>query len=253
MFDSGTGGLSVRDAVARLLPRESIWYFADTAHCPYGERKPAEVAKFCDAITRFLLGHGPCKLVVLACNTATAMAVETLRREFPHTDFVGMEPAIKPAAGTSRTRTIGVLATAGTFHGRLYQETCLRHAQGTRIISVAGTGLVELVEAGRENSSECEALLRRHLKPMLEAGADCIVLGCTHYVFLEDAIRRVTGEKVGLLSSGDAVARRVRSLLETRGLLAPPSATPSHRYFTTGTPKNIEHRLRGTVVEPVRL
>jgi glutamate racemase len=233
MFDSGVGGLTIWQAVAELLPKEPVLYFADTAHCPYGTRTAQEVATFCNLITRFLLARG-CKLIVVACNTATAMAIDGLRRNFPSVPFVGIEPAVKPAALKSHSGVIGVLATAGTFQGRLFNETKARFAQNVRVLTAEGTGLVELVEAGKADSAEAEALLRRALEPMLTAGMDRLVLGCTHYPFLGETIRRIVGTDVELITPGAAVARQVQHLLEARGLLAGAVAPPAHQFYSSG-------------------
>lgn len=273
MFDSGVGGLSIFQEVTRLLPNESILYFADTLHCPYGEREPSEVAEFSEAITRFLLKKH-CKLIVVACNTATAMAIDALRRNFPDVPFVGMEPAIKPAALKSRTKTVGVLATTGTFHGRLFQATRERFAGDVRVLTAVGTGLVELVEAGYGDSPEAEALLRQYLTPMLEVGMDRLVLGCTHYAFLSATIWRVidnfvrarniplrldsirgsmgngnepelgltdvrstASSDIELVMPGEAVALRVRQLLKERGILVDlDTVTGNAQSIPTGTP-----------------
>ena len=234
MFDSGVGGLSILQSVEELLPGESVHYFADTAHCPYGNRPEAEVSGFCNAMTRFLLAQD-CKLIIVACNTATAMAIDTLRSNFPHTPFVGIEPATKPAAMKSRTGVIGVLATAGTFQGRLFNGTRARLDGKVRVLTAEGSGLVELIEAGRANSPEAETLLRRYLEPMLAQGIDRLVLGCTHFPFLRDAIQRIAGKSLELETPGEAVARRTRQLLEKYSQLAPETSGRSyHRFFASG-------------------
>jgi glutamate racemase len=227
VFDSGVGGLSVLREIRALLPAENILYVADTAHCPYGGRSAAEVLALCENVTRFLLAR-QCKLIVVACNTATGLALDALRQQHPETPFVGVEPALKPAAALTQTGTIGVLATAGTFRGRQFNETQKRFASGTRVLTVEGTGLVELVEQGMANSPQAEEVLRKHLAPLRAANADILVLGCTHYPFLEAAIRKVLAEGasgggtgVKIVSSGAAVARRVKQVLVEQNLLAP--------------------------------
>jgi glutamate racemase len=249
IFDSGVGGLSIFQEIAKLLPSESIQYFADTKHCPYGERDPLEVGKFCNAITHFLLQKG-CKIIVVACNTATAMAIDSLRHDFPNTPFVGMEPAIKPAALQSHTKAVGVLATAGTFHGRLFQNTRKRFASEVRVHTAVGTGLVELVEAGRADSPETDTLLRQYLSPMLDAGIDRLVLGCTHYAFLREPIQRITGDRVKLVTPGAAVARRVRQLLQERNLLADSPSTAQYEFYASGA-TNILSRMAGAAVSQI--
>ncbi|MDR3229097.1 MAG: glutamate racemase [Puniceicoccales bacterium] len=220
VFDSGVGGLSVLREIAALLPAENTLYVADTAHCPYGGKTAAEVVARCVVLTDFLLERGS-KLIVVACNTATALAIDTLRARYPQTPFVGLEPAVKPAALESRSGVIGVLATAGTFRGRHFNETRARHAKGAKIVTADGAGLVELVESGAADSPEAELLLRKLLAPILAAGADTLVLGCTHYPFLEPAIRRVAGGALKIVSSGVAVARRIHQVLAQNNHLAP--------------------------------
>jgi glutamate racemase len=180
------------------------------------------------------------------------MAIDSLRQNFPETPFVGMEPAIKPAALKSRSKTVGVLATAGTFHGRLFQNTRERFASEVRVHTAVGTGLVELVEAGRADSPETDALLRQYLSPMLDAGIDHLVLGCTHYAFLSEAIQRITGDCVKLVTPGAAVARRVRQLLQERDLLADSSTIAQHEFYASGATE-ILSRMTGATVTRVEL
>ncbi|MDR3365986.1 MAG: glutamate racemase, partial [Prevotellaceae bacterium] len=189
VFDSGVGGLSVLQEIAALLPHERVCYVADAARCPYGSRPVDEVRGLSLGITKFLLEKN-CKLIVVACNTATAAAIDELRSAFPHVLFVGMEPAVKPAAKQSKTRSVGILATAGTLQGRLFKQTKARYAAGVKLHVVAGAGLVELVEQGRENSPEALDLLRTYLQPMLDDNVDELVLGCTHYPFLKSSIEK---------------------------------------------------------------
>ncbi|MCL2132709.1 MAG: glutamate racemase, partial [Bacteroidales bacterium] len=182
LFDSGVGGLSVWRELSRLLPFEHTVYYADTAFCPYGPKRKEEIIARAVHISDFLLAK-QVKLIVAACNTATAAAIDYLRKHY-EIPFVGMEPALKPAALLSKSGVVGVLATQGTFKGRLYHETAERFAANTVIIEQCGDGLVELIEAGKINTPEMEALLHKYIDPMIAAGADYIVLGCTHYPFL---------------------------------------------------------------------
>ncbi|MDR1818557.1 MAG: glutamate racemase [Puniceicoccales bacterium] len=242
VLDSGVGGLSVLREIIALLPAVETLYAGDTARCPYGGRPASEVAAFCGELTRGLLASG-CDLVVVACNTATALAVDALRAAHPAVPIVGMEPAIKPAALHSRTGVVGVLATAGTLRGGRFRRTKERFAGATRVIEVVGAGLVELVERGAADTPEADALLRPLLAPVLEAGADKLVLGCTHFPFLREAIRRVAGDALELVDSGAAVARRVRDLLpatpasSATGSItgsATGNAPPARLFFATG-------------------
>jgi glutamate racemase len=232
-FDSGVGGLSVwREVVARL-PRERTVYIADNAHCPYGRKSVDELVILSQRLAQALLA-ADCKLIVVACNTATAAAIGTLRARFS-VPFVGMEPAVKPAALNSRSGVIGVLATEGTFNGRLFRETSARFAAGVREIVRVGDGLVELVEAGRADSDEARVAVEAHVRPMVAEGIDHLVLGCTHFPFLMRHIRAAAGPGVTVLDPAPAVARQVEHLLAAHGLLAEGGdGVVSHRFAATG-------------------
>ncbi|MDR2982635.1 MAG: glutamate racemase [Puniceicoccales bacterium] len=243
IFDSGVGGLSIWREVSSLLPSESIIYFADSANCPYGQREQTEVQAFSERIVRFLL-EKKCKLIVVACNTATAMAIDHLRRNYP-VSFVGIEPGVKPAALESRTGVIGILATAGTLKGRIFNETKARFASHVKIQMTEGTGLVEIVEQGKIGTPEAEILLRRYIEPMLAANIDKLVLGCTHYSFLADDIRKITQGRVALVEPNLAVAQRTKSLLNERELLR--DGTPeSQRYefYSSGPIDSLSEMVR---------
>lgn len=243
-FDSGVGGGTVLRHVHRLLPHEDLIYLADQAHCPYGDRPAAELLALAAANTRWLLERGA-KLIVVACNTASAVALRQLRVWFPHVPFVGMVPPVKPAAQCTRTGVVGVLATPTTLHGDLLQEVIDRWAAGVTVVSQVGHGLVELVEAGKLEGAEVETRLRTYLDPMLAAGADTVVLGCTHYPYLIPAIRRLVGPDVILLEAGEAVAQQVQRVLEARGLLRPTSSRSGNvSYFTTGDPNHLTRLVR---------
>jgi glutamate racemase len=232
-FDSGVGGLSVWNAVIQRLPHLPTLYVADSAHCPYGPRPAAQIRQFARDIARFLLEQGA-TLVVVACNTASAAALTTLRAELP-VPVVGMEPAIKPAVAQTRTGHIGVLATRGTVHGDLFRTTSARYAAGASVHVQVGEGLVECVEAGRADGPETEALLREVLHPMLGAHVDQIVLGCTHYPFLLPVIRRIVPPGVTVIDPAEAVARQVERVL--RAGQPPTGAGPAPaRFFSSGRP-----------------
>ncbi len=237
LLDSGIGGLSVWREVVRLLPHERTVYYADTAHCPYGPKTQEEIIGRAVHITDWLLAR-QAKLIVVACNTATAAAIDHLRTHYT-IPFVGMEPAVKPAALLSQSGVVGVLATRGTFKGRLYHETSERFAGHVKIIEQPGDGLVELIEAGKTDTPEMTALLHTYIDPMIAAGADHIVLGCTHYPFLIPAIRKITGDKVTLLDPAPAVAQRVKSLLEQQGLLNNSEAPGQHEFYSDEKPFNL--------------
>ena len=217
VFDSGVGGLSVWREIARQLPHERTLYLADQAHVPYGSRQLAEVRELSAGITRFLLDHGV-KIVVIACNTASAAALHYLRRAFPHVPFVGMEPAVKPAVERTHNGVVGVIATQATFQGELFASLVARYAAGVRVLTQVCPGLVEAVEAGRLDTPETEARLRQALTPLIEGGVDQLVLGCTHYPFLRPAIERVVGTNVAVIDPAPAIARQTGRVLARRGL-----------------------------------
>lgn len=224
IFDSGIGGLSVFREIRKLLPQESYIYYSDNAHCPYGEKSIEYIIERARSITGFLLEKGA-DIIVVACNTATAAAIKTLREEFPHTPFIGMEPAIKPAVKKTASGTIGVLATAGTLKAAKYLDTRERWAENVRIHEHVGQGFVELVESGRLDGPEAEDIVRSSLKPLLDSGADVIVLGCTHYPFLSGVIAKVAkglypDRAISIIDPAPAVARHLLEVMTEKGLLA---------------------------------
>lgn len=229
VFDSGSGGLSVLKEVVRLLPEEKYIYLADNAHCPYGEKTPAYITDRCREITRLLMSKGA-DIIVVACNTATAAAIATIRQEFD-IKFIGMEPAVKPAALGTRTGVIGVLATAGTLKGSKYLASKGNFEDGCRIVEHVGEGFVELVERGILEGPEAEATVRRSLYPLLDAGADTIVLGCTHYPFLLPTLQKVAAEyqgastQVRFIDPAPAVARHLVYVMVQERLLGERLAT----------------------------
>jgi len=239
VFDSGVGGLSVLKAIWDELPDESIIYLADQVHVPYGQRPLEEVRRFSEDITLFLLDKGV-KLVVVACNTASAAALHWLRGRFPGMSFVGMEPAIKPAAEGTQTRVVGVLATPATFQGELYTSVVERFAGGVRILQHTCPGLVNQIENGALESKQTRQILEDAIQPMLLEGIDTIVLGCTHYPFVIPLIQNIAGPKVRVINPAPAIARQVRRVLEGRHCLAAPSPLHSGQawthFYTTGSP-----------------
>ena len=223
LFDSGTGGLSVLREIVKLLPDEKYVFFADNAHCPYGEKSPEFIRERCRVITRTLLAEGA-DIIVAACNTATAAAIRTLREEFP-VRFIGMEPAVKPAALGTRTGVIGVLATAGTLKGSKYLATKGNFEDNCTIVEHVGRGFVELVERGVLTGPEAEATVRESLEPLLEAGADTVVLGCTHYPFLLETLQKVAGPGIRFIDPAPAVARHLIYVMVQERLLSEGEAT----------------------------
>jgi glutamate racemase len=236
IFDSGVGGLSVWRQVVHHLPAESVLYLADQAHVPYGDRSAAEIQRFCLAVADQLVDRG-CKALVVACNTASAVALQPLRRRHPELPILGLEPAVKPAVAHSRSGVVGVMATPATFQGELYRATVGRHACDVQVVEQVCIGLADLVEAGELEGPRCDALLQRFLEPMLAAGADTIVLGCTHYPFVIETIRRLVGPGLAVLDPAPAVARHLGHVLQQRGLARQDSATAGcHQFFTTADP-----------------
>ena len=222
IFDSGVGGLSVFREIRKILPEEKYIYFSDNAHCPYGEKSREYIIDRARKITDFLIGEGA-DIIVVACNTATAAAIKTLREEYPIC-FIGMEPAIKPAAASTRTGIIGVLATAGTLKADKYQDTKGRHAEDVQVVEHIGQGFVELVESGQTDGPEAEAVVTDSLEPLLDAGADTIVLGCTHYPFLTETIAKVAaslvpGRQVNIIDPAPAVARHLYEVMDGKGII----------------------------------
>lgn len=224
VFDSGCGGLSVLREIVRLLPEERYIYFADSAHCPYGGLAASEIADRARAVTEILLSLGA-DIIVVACNTATAAAISILREEYPDVRFIGMEPAVKPAATGTRSGVVGVLATEGTLKGSKYLTAKGRISSGVKIVEKVGRGFVELVESGTLDGPEAESVVRRSLQPLLDAGADTIVLGCTHYPFLGPVIRRIAGPGVSIIDPAPSVARHLIYVMVEERLLSEAAAT----------------------------
>ncbi len=238
IFDSGAGGLSVYRELVKLLPRERYLYFSDNAHCPYGEKTPRYIQERGRAITEILLGLGA-DIIVVACNTATAAAIATLREEYPAVPFIGMEPAVKPAALGTRSGVIGVLATAGTLKGSKYLKTRGLYEDNVKIVEHVGQGFVELVEGGILDGPEAEATVRASLQPLLDAGADTIVLGCTHYPFLQPVIERLAGPDVKVIDPAPAVARQTVRILQEKGIPTGEGPFSVDLYFS-GEPDSLQ-------------
>lgn len=236
IFDSGIGGLSVWREIVLQWPREATCYVADQAHIPYGPRSGDTLRSFAAGITEHLLAQD-CKAIVVACNAASAAALADLRVRYPQVPFIGMEPAIKPAAAHTRSGVVGVLATPATLNGELFAATRARHGQNVRIIGEPCPGLVDLIEAGQAHGAALDALLREILRPALQAGADQLVLACTHYPFVIERIRHLAGAHVHVVDPAPAVARQLGRVLGERQALRPDAGAPEHRFATTGTPQ----------------
>lgn len=256
VFDSGVGGLSVWREILRALPREDTIYFADQAHVPYGPRGETEIRSFCDVITRYLL-DAHCKAIVVACNTASAAALKHLRETFPQVPTIGMEPAVKPAAALTRNGVVGIMATPATFQGRLFKATAGRHASDIRLINQVCDGLAEQVEAGHLEGPDTQALLRRCLAPILAAGADTVVLACSHYPFVIEPIRDIVGPGVTVIDPAPAIARHLGDVLAVQGLQRDGQRQGTHAFVTSGDAAHFAKsllRLTGvrSAVEAVR-
>ena len=216
IFDSGSGGLSVLREIVKILPRERYFYFADNAYCPYGKKSAEEIIARSRTITDFLVSKGA-GIIVVACNTATSAAIATLRKEYPMS-FIGMEPAVKPAALSSKSGVIGVLATAGTLKGSKYLISKGKYEKDVRIIENVGEGFVELVESGETGGPHAEQVIRASLQPLLDAGADTIVLGCTHYPFLLETMKAIAPEGTRFIDPAPAVARQLKAVMDSEGI-----------------------------------
>ena len=241
-FDSGVGGLSVLRGIQARLPGEDVIYLADQVHVPYGPRGLAEVRKLSEGIVRFLMAQGV-KLIVIPCNTASAAALKALRAQYPGFPFVGMEPAVKPAAEHTESGVVGVLATPTTFEGDLYGSVVERFGQGVTILQATCPGLVVEIESGRAQGAEARRILAEALEPMIAQGIDTLVLGCTHYPFAFDVIRSMVGNKVRLIDPAPAIARRVESLLDGSGQRNPHTAGGVTRYLTSGDAAQMRARV----------
>jgi len=249
VFDSGVGGLSVLREIRAQLPDEAVIYFGDQGHVPYGPRPLEEVRAFSEEITRFLLEKGA-KLIVVACNAASAAALLHLRQTFPQVPFVGMEPAVKPAAEATKSGVVGVLATPATFQGALYASVVERFAQGVTVLQHTCPGLVGQIEKGALEAAETRAILENALHPMLAQGIDTVVLGCTHYPFVIPLIERIVGETVRVIDPAPAVARRVKQLLDSDGVERPVGEFAPVQYYTSGEPAALAALLPVLGVEP---
>jgi len=255
VFDSGVGGLSVLRAMRTLMPGENVIFFGDQGHVPYGPRPLEQVRAFSEGITRFLLEEGA-KLIVVACNTASAAALAYLRQTFPDVKFVGMEPAVKPAAEATRTGVVGVLATPATFQGALYASVVERFANGVTLLQDTCPGLVQQIEAGNLEGAGTRRILESALLPMLKKKIDTVVLGCTHYPFVIPLIQRICGDSVRVIDPAPAVAKQAERLLEAEGWWNRSSARGRVQFYTSGEAAAVEPllpKLLGEAGKVIRL
>lgn len=242
VFDSGVGGLSVLRAIRQQMPEESVIYFGDQEHIPYGPRPMEQIRNFSEAITKFLLSQNA-KIIVVACNTASAAALKYLRETFPAVSFVGMEPAVKPAAEHTQTGKVGVLATPATFQGALYASVVERFANGVELLQDTCPGLVQEIERGNLNGAETRHILDSALLPMLEKNIDTVVLGCTHYPFVIPLIQQIVGGKVRVIDPAPSVAKQVRRVLDAQKRKNLSGGRGEVKFYTSGDPEELKPLL----------
>lgn len=240
IFDSGIGGLSVANAITQLLPSEKMIYYGDTAHLPYGTKPLSLIRTYCQQVAQFLIEEKHCKAVVVACNTASAAAIEQLRLQWPNTPFIGMEPALKPGASQTLTGKVGILATLGTFASKRYAKLTQRFARNIEVWENPCIGLVELIEQGKTDAEETSNLLNEVLQPMLADGVDTFVLGCTHYPFVEPTIRAIVGTDKKIINPAPAIARQLAKVLAQKQCLRRSALLPEHLFFTSGSEETFQ-------------
>lgn len=233
IFDSGVGGVTIMREIGTLLPHEDLIYYADAGNCPYGGRSAEEITALSKRVVDFLLAKS-IKIVVVACNTATTNAIWQLRNDYPQIRFVGTEPAVKPALTNSKSGVVGVLATRSTLSSCKLAALSDKYGEGKEVILQAGDGLVELIEAGKENSDEAVALLKKYIDPMLERGIDYLALGCTHYPLMLESINKVIeGHNVTVINPAPAIARRVHDVLEEENLLSERRDVGNYQFYSS--------------------
>ena len=232
IFDSGIGGTSIFKEIHALLPNENFIYLADSKNAPYGNRSKEEIIRLSIKNTEFLIAKG-CKIIVVACNTATTNAIDYLRKNYP-IPFIGIEPAIKTAALNTQTKSVGILATKGTLSSHLFHKTTDLYANGIKVIEQVGEGIVPLIESGKLNSAEMKLLLDTYIKPMLEQNIDYLVLGCTHYPYLIPILAEMLPNDVKIIDSGLAVAKQTQLILSNLNLLDDATLEPTTQLFSNG-------------------
>ncbi|MFC0212352.1 glutamate racemase [Paenibacillus chartarius] len=252
ILDSGVGGLTVAKEVMRQLPQEKVVYFGDTARTPYGPRPADEVRLFTRQIVEYLLQFKP-KMIIIACNTATAVSLEELRARFDIPIVGVIVPGARAAIKSTRTGVIGVIGTEGTIRSGAYEQALRRISPGLQVHSLACPTLAPFVERGLFRADEAETVVREALEPIMNVPMDCLILGCTHYPFLADAIGQVMGPSVKLISSADETAREVSTVLYHRGLLAETGILPMHQFFCSGDPKIFQQIAKSWLAEQISI
>jgi glutamate racemase len=243
IFDSGVGGTSIWKEIHVLLPNEHTIYLADSKNAPYGNRTKNEIIDLSIKNTELLIEKG-CKLIVVACNTATTNAIKILRENYA-IPFIGIEPAIKPAALNTQTKIVGILATKGTLSSELFHKTSDLFSSDIKVIEQVGEGLVEMIEAGNLYSNNLRLLLKNYLQPMIDSKIDYLVLGCTHYPYLMPILLELLPKHVKIIDSGEAVARQTKAVLEKHNLLNPQNTKNKSEFYTNGNPEIMDSLLGG--------
>lgn len=243
IFDSGVGGTSIWKEINRLLPNEHTIYLADSKNAPYGIKKKETIIELCEKNTEWLLNRN-CKIIIVACNTATTNAIKHLRSKYS-VPFIGIEPAIKPASLKTKNKSVGILATKGTLSSELFIETSSLYSEGIRLTEQHGTGLVELIETGKINSEEMDSLLNDYLKPMIRANIDYLVLGCSHYPYLIPLIQKILNDDVNIIDSGQAVAAQTKAVLENLKIINNTKETTHPEFHTNGNAQVLINLLKG--------
>lgn len=241
IFDSGVGGTSIWKEMIKILPNEDTIYVADSANAPYGKKTKEQIISLSEKNVKFLLDKGS-KIIVVACNTATTNAISYLRNKY-QVPFIGIEPAIKPAALHTKTNNIGILATQGTLSSELFAETATKFAADVNIFEQEGKGLVELIESNKIESNEMKALLLRYLVPMKNKNIDYLILGCTHYPYLITKIKEIIGEKVSIIDSGFAVSKQINNILQKENLLNSKLSQGNYQFYTNKNKQVLENLL----------
>ena len=242
VFDSGVGGSSIWQDIHKLLPLENVIYLADSKNAPYGNKFPEEITALSIKNVEKLLELG-CKIIVVACNTATTNAISTLRENYD-IPIIGIEPAIKPAALQTTSKSIGILATKGTLSSALFSKTTREFTKDIHVVEIIGEGLVPLIEAGKLDSPEMISLLKKHTKPMIDANVDYVVLGCSHYPYIIPQLKKILPENVKIIDSGEAVARQTKTVLQSLNLLREENAKPNLQFFTNAVTDTLKYLLK---------
>lgn len=242
IFDSGVGGLTVWKELVKVLPNESVIYYADNKHCPYGPKSKDEIIKLASNVVDFLI-EKKCKIVIVACNTATAAAIDFLRANYD-IPFIGMEPAVKPAALNTKTKSIAVLATEGTFNGKLYIETSRKFACDVELNIQVGDKLVDIVEKGLVNEQSTKKHLEKMVEPLIKKNIDHLVLGCTHYPFLTGVLKEVLPENVEIINPAPAVVKQTQRILKANNLVNNLFAKPAYEFFVSGDSAVLKNILK---------